>query len=423
MFFFQTFEGQIAIILREFNYSNVLNRPEQKKKVVYNQFLTRLEGVVRREVKSLTIFIDFLQRNREAFRNVDVLVLIRDFFFHVYSAYQTHRTTDDRKRASLNTIENNWGPNARAAYADKSHDYLNYVARVIKIRVQPMTLNQMQKIIDHRLANPGLGVPTSKKAKNRNWKILANQIFEKTITGNRRIQNVISLYAAFLQVPFSSERRDPSESSLTRRLLRLRSLRRPPPSVTPSLLSSPPPHSSLGSPAPRSQKSISQERMKAAPRDGAEPLTSTGEMMNIEKEEEEIRVKKKKRRAPKKGKSRTKKAKKEKKENRTMRTRLLRGCPCPKYSDGPGKDWKKNFDVAYGNGEMHQAMLCFSEMMYAGWEVVACGEHCAMMEEALSMIFCEHAGDSRKNLTKLWAARYDFEDYKQRNPNFFKNTQ
>ena len=104
---FQIPKGQIAVILRKFNYSQILDRPEQKRRAAYNQFFTRLKDAVRREVKSLAIFIDFLQRDRETFKNIDVFVLIRDLFFHVYSAYQTHKTTDDRKKTSLNIIENN----------------------------------------------------------------------------------------------------------------------------------------------------------------------------------------------------------------------------------------------------------------------------------------------------------------------------
>ena len=107
MFSFQIFEGQVAVIFREFNYSYVLGKSEQEKRIAYNQFFTRLESVVRREMKFLVIFIDFLQRDRKIFRNVNVFILIRDLFFHVYSAYQTHRIIDDKKRASLNIIENN----------------------------------------------------------------------------------------------------------------------------------------------------------------------------------------------------------------------------------------------------------------------------------------------------------------------------
>ena len=97
----------MTVIFKKFQYSQILSRPEHEKKAVYNQFLTRLKNVVRREMKFLIIFIDFLQRDRETFKNVDVFILIRDLFFHLYSAYQTHRTTDDKKRASLNIIENN----------------------------------------------------------------------------------------------------------------------------------------------------------------------------------------------------------------------------------------------------------------------------------------------------------------------------
>ena len=107
MSFFQIFEGQVVIIFKKFQYSNVLSKLEHEKKIVYNQFLTRLKNVIRREMKFLIIFIDFLQRDRKTFRNVDVFILIRDFFFHIYSAYQTHRTTDDRKKTSFNIIENN----------------------------------------------------------------------------------------------------------------------------------------------------------------------------------------------------------------------------------------------------------------------------------------------------------------------------
>ena len=140
---FQTFEKQVVVIFRKFNYSQILGRSEHEKKIVYNQFLIRLKSVVRREMKFLTIFIDFLQKDREIFRNVDVFILFRDLFFHVYSAYQTHRTTDDKKRVSFNIIENNWEANVRAIYADKSHDYFNYVAQMAKVRFQSMTLNQM----------------------------------------------------------------------------------------------------------------------------------------------------------------------------------------------------------------------------------------------------------------------------------------
>ena len=104
---FQIIDEQIVVILRKFNYSQMLNKFEHEKKIVYNQFLTRLKNVVRREMKFLVIFIDFLQRDREAFKNVNVFILFRDLFFHFYSAYQTHRITDDKKRASFNTIENN----------------------------------------------------------------------------------------------------------------------------------------------------------------------------------------------------------------------------------------------------------------------------------------------------------------------------
>ena len=100
-------KGQVAVILREFNYSQILNRSEHERRAIYNQFFIRLEDAVRREMKFLIIFIDFLQRDREAFKNVDVFILFRDLFPHIYSAYQTHRTIDDRKRTSINTIENN----------------------------------------------------------------------------------------------------------------------------------------------------------------------------------------------------------------------------------------------------------------------------------------------------------------------------
>ena len=79
--FFQTSESQIAVILRKFNYSQIFDRFEQKRKTVYNQFFTRLKDAVRREMKSLIIFIDFLQKDRETFKNIDVFVLIRGFFF------------------------------------------------------------------------------------------------------------------------------------------------------------------------------------------------------------------------------------------------------------------------------------------------------------------------------------------------------
>ena len=107
MFSFQIFEGQIAVIFKKFNYNYVLSRFEQEKRIAYNQFLIRLKSVVRREMKSLAIFIDFLQRNRKVFRNVNVFILIRDFFFHVYNAYQIHKIIDDKKRAFFNIIEDN----------------------------------------------------------------------------------------------------------------------------------------------------------------------------------------------------------------------------------------------------------------------------------------------------------------------------
>ena len=168
MSFFQIFENQVAVIFRKFNYSQILDRPEQKKRATYNQFFIRLKGAVRREMKFLVIFIDFLQRNRETFKNIDVFILFRDLFFHIYSAYQTHRTIDDRKRTSLNIIENNWGADAKIAYANKFHDYFNYVIRVAKVRSQPLTFNQVQRIINYRLAHSDSDIPTSKKAKNRN---------------------------------------------------------------------------------------------------------------------------------------------------------------------------------------------------------------------------------------------------------------
>ena len=424
MFSFQIFEGQIAIIFKKFNYSNVLNRSEQKKKIVYNQFLTRLEGAVRREMKSLIIFIDFLQRDKKTFRNVNVLVLIRDFFFHVYNAYQTHRIIDDKKRIFLNTIENNWGADARIDYANKPHDYFSYVARVAKVRFQPMIFNQVQRIIDHRLTHSGSDVPTSKKVKNRDWKILTDQMLEKIIIGNRRFQNVISFYAASAQVLFSSERKKFPKSLLTRRFLRLRFFRRPFFSVIFFFLSFPPFHSFIESPSPRSQHNILQKsvlRMKTAPRSGAEPLASSDDRMEVEEEEEKVKMKKKKGRAQKKRKSRIKKAKRKKKKEKIMKVRFLKRCFCSAYSNGFGKDWKKNLNAVYGNGEMHQTMLCFSEMMYAEWKVIVCGKHCAMMKKALNMIFCEFAEDSRESLKKLWKIRYDFETYRQRNLSFFKN--
>ena len=104
-----------------------------------------------------------------------------------------------------------------------------------------------------------------------------------------------------------------------------------------------------------------------------------------------------------------------------MRTRLLSNCPCSEYSNGPEKDWKEDLDATYDSEKVGSAMMCFSAMMYAGWEVVICGKHCAMMKKTIGMISCEFAGDSRKNLTKLWAIRYDFENYRQKNLSFFKD--
>ena len=94
MSFSQIFDGQVAVILREFNYSQILNRSKHERRVVYNQFLTRLKNVVRREMKFSTIFIDFFQRDRKAFRNMNVFILIRDLFFSYLqrvSNSQNHR--------------------------------------------------------------------------------------------------------------------------------------------------------------------------------------------------------------------------------------------------------------------------------------------------------------------------------------------
>ena len=76
---------------------------------------------------------------------------------------------------------------------------------MIKVRTQFMTLNQMQKIIDHRFVNSDFDVSINKKTKNKNC--LTNQIFEKIIIGNRRIQNVISSYVVFFQVFFFKTQR------------------------------------------------------------------------------------------------------------------------------------------------------------------------------------------------------------------------
>ena len=96
-FFSQILEEQIAVILKKFQYSQILNRSEHEKKVVYNQFLTRLENAVRREMKFLVIFIDFFQRDRKAFKNVNVFILFRDFFFTSIAHI---------RRIRLSTIEN-----------------------------------------------------------------------------------------------------------------------------------------------------------------------------------------------------------------------------------------------------------------------------------------------------------------------------
>ena len=100
----QIFEKQMIVIFKKFQYSQIFNKPKHEKKAVYNQFLIRLEGAVRREMKSLAIFIDFLQKDKKTFRNVNVFALIRNLFFHVYSAYQTHRICYGRPQGYLKVL-------------------------------------------------------------------------------------------------------------------------------------------------------------------------------------------------------------------------------------------------------------------------------------------------------------------------------
>ena len=126
---------------------------------------------------------------------------------------------------------------------------------------------------------------------------MTDQIFEKIIIENRRFQKIISSYAVFFQISFFSERRDFPKFFLIRRFLRLRSFRRLFLSVTLSFFSFFLSHSFFGSPTPRSQKNISQKsiRMKKISRNEMKfSMSVDSDMMNIEEEKKEIKMKKKK---------------------------------------------------------------------------------------------------------------------------------
>ena len=180
-----------------------------------------------------------------------------------------------------------------------------------KVRIQSLTLNQIQKIIDHKLTHFDFGVPISKKAKNKNWKILTNQIFEKIIIENRRIQNVISSYVVFFQVSFFPERRNLPKFFLIRRFLRFRSFRRF--FLSFFLFFSFPFHSFFESPSFQSRQNTVQsvERMEAISRNKTKFSTNINEMMNKEKKKKKKKEKKKKKK--KKKKTNEKKEKKKKK--------------------------------------------------------------------------------------------------------------
>ena len=117
------------------------------------------------------------------------------------------------------------------------------------------------------------------------------------------------------------------------------------------------------------------------------------------------------------------KSQKKEKENRIMRTKLLKKCFCFAFSNDFDNDWKRNLDGTYDSEKMNHVMLCFFVMMYAGWKVMVCEKHCAMIKKIVGIIFDEFAKNSRKNLKKLWTICYDFGIHSKKNFSFFKKTQ
>ena len=97
--------GLVVTMLRNSRYSLILNRSAEEKRAIYYQFLIFLETIVDRKINPITAFVDFMKKNQAVFDFFNVFVYIQNNFPYVHHAYESHRTTDDRKRQILNAIE------------------------------------------------------------------------------------------------------------------------------------------------------------------------------------------------------------------------------------------------------------------------------------------------------------------------------
>ena len=388
-------------MLRNSRYSLILNRPAEERRAAYYQLLSSLESIVGREVGPIAAFVDFMGRDQAAFGSFNVLSYIQNNFPYVHHAYESHRSTDDRKRQALDAIEEHWGAESRAEFADKSHDQVRVVAQIARRINMGLAYQQAQAIVRHRLENPGRGISTSAEIMTRDWQVIANQLTEAEVTAQPRAMELTSPYA-----PSSSSSQLPGRTRHQTPVSPTPQTGARSPFVSPSVMSSSPTASSSPTPQPagRTEPRLRLREPRpvadAAQMGGAEPPAGAGPSRQT-RTGKEVQT------------PNTPAA-------RALVERLAQGCPCKNdVAWGPTDAWREGLHKAYKEQDREEAMLLLGALFYAYWEDQICDSHSAMLEEALGMRSCAEGKASRESLEAFWTNRKDLDRFRARFPDIF----
>ena len=138
-----------------------------------------------------------MKKNQTIFDFFNVFIYIQNNFFYVHHVYESHRSTDDRKRQTLNIIEKHWNAKSRTKFVNKNHDQIKMMIQIAKKMSMSLTYQQTQTIVRHRLKNSSREININAKIMIKNWKIIANQLIETKMISQSRTMKIFFYAPSF----------------------------------------------------------------------------------------------------------------------------------------------------------------------------------------------------------------------------------
>lgn len=107
MFFLQ-FDNEPNFVIKIivcFDYDKILALFSVEKRIFYCNFLLFIKYVVIKEFAFFVKFVDFIRTDTKIYNNIDVLFMIKNYFFNTHMLYQSSINVINKKQATLNIIK------------------------------------------------------------------------------------------------------------------------------------------------------------------------------------------------------------------------------------------------------------------------------------------------------------------------------